>query len=152
MWLRHNIGRWILAAWFMLLGCTASYGYTITTGSTAPAYTNVYANPTSPTYQFRSTSVYYSSFRDNSTFVPLADDPYAGNGQRKGPRRSSPWDEDPETGGGNEIGVVDDPVPVGEPLIMLLLALLYMVSRTLRTFHRQRSLSPIDYISQRNQQ
>ena len=120
---RDNIVKWGLAAWFMLLGCTASYGYT--TYQTAPAYTNVYHTAVTPSYQFRSTSVYSSSFsNDNSTFVPLADDPYASPGPRKGPRKSSPWDEDPEEGG-NEIGVVDDPTPIGEPLVLLLLAALY---------------------------
>lgn len=120
---RDNIVKWVLAAWFMLLGCTASYGYT--TYQTAPAYTNVYHTAVTPSYQFRSTSVYSSSFsNDNSTFVPLADDPYASPGPRKGPRKSSPWDEDPEKGG-NELGVVDDPTPIGEPLVLLLLAALY---------------------------
>ena len=121
---RHNIGRWILAAWFMLLGCTASFGYT--TYQTAPTYTNVYHTAVTPSYQFRSTSVYSSSFSNNSSFVPLADDPYASPGPRKGPRKSSPWDEDdPETGGSNEVGVVEDQAPVGEPLVLLLLAALY---------------------------
>lgn len=120
---RDKIVKWVLAAWFMLLGCTASYGYT--TYQTAPAYTNVYHTAETPSYQFRSTSVYSSSFsNDNSTFVPLADDPYASPGPRKGPRKSSPWDEDPEKGG-NELGVVDDPTPIGEPLVLLLLAALY---------------------------
>lgn len=120
---RHNIVRWILAAWFMLLGCTASFGYT--TSHNTSVYTNVYTTAAAPSYQFRSTSVYSSSFsNDNSTFVPLADDPYASPGPRKGPRKSSPWDEDPEKGG-NELGVVDDPTPIGEPLVLLLLAALY---------------------------
>ena len=138
MWLRHNIGRWILAAWFMLLGCTASYGYTITTGSTAPAYTNVYANPTSPTYQFRSTSVYYSSFRDNSTFSPVAADPYSNSSPNRSIRKMTLDDDDEDDPDDNPIGMLDNKTPIGEPLIMLLLALLYMVSRTLRPLHHKK--------------
>ena len=120
---RHNILKWILAAWFMLLGCTASYGYT--NYQTAPAYTNLYHTAVAPSYQFHTTSV-YTSVVENPTFSPVAADPYSNSGPRKGMRKSSPWDEDdPETGGGNEVGVVDDTVPVGEPFVLLLLALLY---------------------------
>ena len=66
--------------------------------------------------------------------------PYAGMPNRiGGPRRSlsDPEDDgsgignptiDPE-GQGNGIGIVDDPVPLGSPLVLLLMAGLYVVYR-----------------------
>ena len=131
---RHfNIRKWMLTAWLMLLGCTASYGYT--TYHTAPANTNVYSTAVAPTYQFHTTSMYNPSIGSNSssnTFTPLADNPYAGCASRPGIRKSgNPWDEDdPDTGGSNEIGVVDTPVPIGSPLLVLLaLAVGYAIVR-----------------------
>lgn len=107
----------------MLFGWTASFGFTY---HTTPTYDHGFANATTPAYQFRSTSVYSPSFDNKSTFVPLADDPYAGCASHKSIRKSNPWDENPDTGGGNAIGEVEDQLPVGEPLVLLLLALIYV--------------------------
>ncbi len=78
------------------------------------------AGSTLPGYRFRSTS-------------PLLDGgtPYTGNtystvsgGSDYNPREKGPWDDDPDPGEPG-IGEVDNPLPVGEPYCLLLMAAAY---------------------------
>ena len=103
-----------------------------------------------PSYQFRSTSAYTSVVGEGNIFftskqekntpsiignIPYPSMAYASSGSKplySGPRRS-PWDEDP----------TDDPVgavPVGEPWILLIMAILYMVYKKAKTHLRVRFL------------
>lgn len=130
---RISTYRWLLTVWLMLLGCLCpvrAYDYT-------PQYTNPYASPsassfgsTAPTYQFRSTSAYTPSMGTTATFTPLADNPGASPATRPGLRKGgNPWDEDPGDDD-NPIGVV--PEPIGSPLVLLVLAALYLAVRIYR--------------------
>jgi len=79
-----------------------------------------------PEYQFQSTSIFVSTTgTPKIDFVPLADGARLTD-TRPGMRKDGwPGSEDPE------IGVVVEP-PVGEPLVLLLFAMLYVVSRLFR--------------------
>ena len=112
--------KWIVTVCFMLWGCLCS----------AWAY-EPYSPATAPTYQFRSTSSYTPQMTSATVFTPLADDPYAGLAKQNDVIKGwNPWDED--NPGDNPIGQVDEPAPVGTPLVMLLMALMYIAFRVYR--------------------
>ena len=78
-----------------------------------------------PTYQFHSTSSYTSVVSQPLDFTPLADQPVVAYNSR--PFASSPWDDDDDDGPGDlPTGAVDDPLPIGHPLALLFMALLYI--------------------------
>ena len=79
-----------------------------------------------PAYQFRTTSIYISeTSTSTAVFTPLAD---------TSPRRARKGGfGDPDE---YEIGVIPDPAPIGEPLIILLFALMYVVFRYFRSSKR----------------
>jgi len=60
----------------------------------------------------------------------------AGISLQQRPRKTpSPWDEEPDD---DPIGVVPNPAPLGEPLILLALALLYAICvGSRRVFYRE---------------
>ena len=135
--------KWLLAVFILLWGCIASsvYAYdqvaqtsswrTMPTYSMQPTYTPATVSSvtnysaTAPTYNFKSTST-YPSLVGNSVFTSKVSTPYS-NFQRTPIRKSGSWggddDEDPE---GEEIGI-QPTTPVGEPWVLLVLALLYVV-------------------------
>lgn len=130
--------RWLVMAW-ILCGCgcmvspvyaydqnaqPASWGYkpvnmTIPAngpmsgngGSFGRTYAPAFSQDVSPTFSFQSTSPYAAPSGGATS----------GIGVQSGPRKSSAWDA-PED---EPIGVVSNPTPVGEPLVLLALALLY---------------------------
>ena len=67
-----------------------------------------------PTYNFQTTSRYVSTEYGSST----------GMGMQRVRRSSSPWDTSDD-----EIGVVPDPTPVGEPIALLVMAIGYVILR-----------------------
>ena len=133
-----RIYRRLFAMWLAIAGCMGTpalaqkYG-TLYKGATPhrTMYRQSVAEGACPTYQFRSTSAYSSSF-SGSAYAPQVTTPYATHaaGSSK-PRRSSPWDEDgdgyDEEGNpnGQEVGVMY--TPLGEPFILLLMALFYFL-------------------------
>ena len=137
---RLRIYRWILTMWLAIAGCMCTpalaqkYG-TLYKGATPhrTMYRQPVAEGACPTYQFRSTSAYSSSF-SGSAYAPQVTTPYATHaaGSSK-PRRSNPWDEDgyDEEGdpNGQEVGMMD--TPIGEPFILLLMALFYLVYKVI---------------------
>ena len=112
--------KWIVMVCFMLWGCLCS----------AWAY-EPYSPATAPTYQFHSTSSYTPQMTSAPVFTPLADDPYAGLAKQNDVIKGwNPWDEN--NPGDNPIGQVDESAPVGTPLVMLLMALMYIAFRVYR--------------------
>ena len=124
--------RWLLMAWFMLWGCTASFAAVYPQTTQYPQYTSQYPQftqtthltTTAPAYQFRTTSAYRVG-ATSETFTPLADSPSGGYSPR-GVIRKDGWgnmddDDDDNPGVG-----VKPTVPIGNPLALLLFALLYL--------------------------
>lgn len=154
---RLDIFKWLLAAWIMLgADVCAVWAYTPTSqttqtyqlhtvssamvssygasggGAAASSFTTGSSHSRTavqPTYQFQSTSAFSIPTRTTTTFTPLADQ--AANGPRSGRIRKSgnPWEEDPGDDD-NPIGVV--PEPIGSPLVLLVLAMLYLAVRIYR--------------------
>ena len=85
-----------------------------------------------PVYNFRSTSSYSPTMK-TITFEPMATMPYSSTTKTYNPRKSGYWNEDGEyVEDENPIGVLPDPAPVGEPLILFALAFLYFLRLRLR--------------------
>lgn len=146
MQLQFKTYKYLLAACLLLLGCIApiravaqtrqssSWGYTSSYNSMSSTYrpsatTNTGYGTTyrgfssgrnytpqlsgdiCPSYNFQSTSP-YQSITEKSFGISILSEPL----------RNS-WD----TPDDNEIGTVDNPTPIGEPLVLLLFAVLYLV-------------------------
>jgi hypothetical protein len=95
-------------------------------------YRQPVARDACPTYQFRSTSAYSSSF-SGSAYATQVTTPYATRAAGSKPRRSNPWDEDAYDDEGNpqgqEVGMMY--TPIGEPFILLMMALFYLVYKAI---------------------
>ena len=95
-------------------GCTLSSAWALDM--------NTQQNSTFPSYQFQSTSSYTLVVGHTSYTA----DPYNPS-QASGParaRKGDPWDDTDPSGLG--VGEVDDPAPIGEPWVLLLMAVLYI--------------------------
>ena len=90
----------------------------------------VMSNELYPDYRFQSTSTYTpvvgkTTYTTTETYNPF---------QASSPgriRRSSPWDEEPDDDDENNdpLGQVKDPAPIGSPLVLLVLAMLYLLKK-----------------------
>ena len=126
--------KWLLAVVLMLWGFSTAeatpYQSSYATNTAYRAtYTPATINNACPTYTFHTTSV-YTTVVENPSFSPVAADPYSDPSPRGHIRRGG-WD-DPDD---NELGVVDDPAPIGSPLLVLFaLAVGYAIVR----FRRKR--------------
>lgn len=131
---RINTYKTLLAVVLMLWGFSTAeatpYQSSYATNTAYRAtYTPATINNACPTYTFHTTSV-YTTVVENPSFSPVAADPYSDPSPRGHIRRGG-WD-DPDD---NELGVVDDPAPIGSPLLVLFaLAVGYAIVR----FRRKR--------------
>ena len=111
----------LLVAWLLLWGglLVPARAYQEATLPQSWQRTPVLSEDVRPAYEFRSTSSYMATTGRESA-APISA-PYSSR-----PRRSSPWDE-PGDGEGNPsgqgLGNVD--TPVGSPMVLLLLAMVY---------------------------
>lgn len=88
----------------------------------------VMSNELYPEYHFQSTSTYTpvvgkTTYTTTETYNPF---------QASSPnriRKNSPWDENPS--GELPLGDVDDPAPIGSPLVLLVLAMLYLLKKNI---------------------
>lgn len=90
------------------------------------AYTPKFSSDVCPSYQFQSTSPYSSTISGMNQNA----------GFNRGLRRTSPWDDDDDDDDDdpvdNPIGQIDDPAPIGEPFVLIVMALLYLCAMALR--------------------
>ena len=123
-----NRHRWLIAAWLMLWGCMSSAFAVPAKDASWSQWATKNAATAAPEYQFRTTSIYISeTSTSTATFTPLADKPsYSPSSPNRA--RKDLWDSEPTD---DPIGVVPV-VPIGEPLILLVLAILYLCLRQLR--------------------
>lgn len=128
---RLKICKWRIAVWLLIVCCVqptraVSYKptYVNTNGYNPAAYRSTLHIESVPEYQFQSTSIMTPATGTlKIDFVPLADGArplYTGSGMRKDGWPGYPSEDD------NPIGEVTEP-PVGEPLVLLLFALAYLV-------------------------
>lgn len=136
---RTTINRWLITAWFLIIGCTLSvsygqqYGAPYRGASTYRSSTISNRNSASPAYEFQSTSS-FTSVVGNSIYAAPVTSPYATRAAGANPRKSFGDPEDEEVwsnpeGEGYGLGEIPNPAPIGEPLILLVLAILYTLLR-----------------------
>lgn len=130
---RKTIHKWVLIAWFMLWGSVLSVAFAQNYGSPyrGSSFPRVVVCPTvrsvmEPAYQFQSTSAY--TFGVGSAYESQITEPFSAAPANSGIRRGFGDPDDDENG----IGEIPDPVPVGEPFVLLLMAILYLLFRKLR--------------------
>jgi len=127
---RNMIYKWLLTIG-LLISCEAgALAFTEATMPAAWSTTPTLSGDVQPSYQFQSTSS-YALTTNTTVYEPGACSP---SPSVRGARRSI-WDDDPEDD--TEIGQVY--TPIGEPLILLLFALLYMLKGKLISLRRSRS-------------
>ena len=109
---------------FMMILLLVLWGCTV---SSLKAFETNAQWATPPAYQFQSTST-CSSVVGNSTFITTTVyAPGCSSPSRVSRPRRSLWDDDDEEGNPSGQGVGNVDTPIGEPLILLLFALLYML-------------------------
>ena len=114
----NYILKLVLAA-LLLIGCVSPAVCEYKAATPPPAWrtTPTLSNDISTDYTFQSTSSYTSVL--GSSYSPMA----------SGSQLLGDGPGLPDIGGDNPIGTVDDPAPIGEPLVLLVLALLYAIYR-----------------------
>jgi len=104
----------------------ASGGASAGAGSYGSSYSPGNSKGVNVNYSFHTTSVYIPTSSSSKTYTPIADQE---EGSTTNKRKNSPFAPDPTD---NPVGVVTNPTPVGEPLVLLMMALLYGLYRMLR--------------------
>lgn len=114
VWILCGICHTASAALYDRSAQSASWGYQPVSTATLPSSARVMDEYEYPAFKFQSTSPYSAPVGSASS----------GMTTQNSPRRSTgfSWD-DPED---NPVGVVPNPAPVGEPLILLAMASLYV--------------------------
>ena len=122
----------IVTIWLLMLGGALSpvQAYQPAQQPSAWRTKPVMSNELYPEYHFQSTSTYTpvvgkTTYTTTETYNPF---------QASSPgriRRSSPWDEEPDDDDENNdpLGQVKDPAPIGSPLVLLVLAMLYLLKK-----------------------
>ena len=117
---RNKLYRWLFALW-ILIGSASAYAQT--TPPAAWRTTPTLSTDMQPAYQFRSTSAY------NPTVNVTVYTPGCSSPASAGPKRAKKdiWDDNDDEGdpNGDAIGTIN--TPVGEPFILLLFAMLYIL-------------------------
>jgi hypothetical protein len=119
----------------MIWGCALSaMAFTSSAHSSIWSTQPTFSNDVRPSYQFRSTSSYTSSV-NTTVFEPMAESPYS-RSRIPGVRRDGYWTPDGEwvEDNSNPIGELPNlpTTPIGEPFILVGLAILYFLFRRAR--------------------
>jgi len=122
----NKLYRWLFAIWILISSETAAYAYTQAAPPSAWRTTPTLSTDMQPTYQFRSTSAYTPTM-NTTVYTPGSSTPFGGpNRLRRG--IDDEEEDDPE---GDPTGYID--TPVGEPFILLLMAMLYALGHFIAT-------------------
>ena len=137
---KKMMNKWVLTAWFMLWSSMLSVAFGQTYGApyrgTMSSHHVVYSTVTpsaSPAYQFQSTSAFSSGV--GSSYAPQISEPFAASPEKIGKRRSF---GDPDDDDDYGIGILPNPQPIGEPLVLTVMAGLYIVYIYKRKKYRNR--------------
>ena len=121
-----NICKWLVMLWLMLIGGVLSpmAAYTRVAQPSIWQKKTTMSTDIRPSYQFQSTSS-YTLVVGQTSYTAEPYNPAQPSGPARARREYNPWDEtDPSDDPG--VGEVDDPAPIGEPWVLLLLAILYI--------------------------
>ena len=124
----HRICKWLVMLWLLLVGGLLSpmAAYTRVAQPSVWQKKPTMSADVCPSYQFHSTSSYTLVVGQTSYTA----EPY-NPAQASGPnrvRKNDPWNDEPDDDDpyNDPVGQVPDPAPVGEPWVLLLLAVLYI--------------------------
>ena len=154
---KRPIFKWLIAAWLLMISSLTvharidarheTWGYSSTIRTSSPSVSSTYQAKSvsySRTPAYQSISAYdpnfgqgaqLSTFFRSTTADSRLTDYSAGQSGSGGMRRAWDWSEPTE----NPTGVVDNPTPVGEPLVLLVMAMLYIGYLRLRRNRAQRT-------------
>ena len=127
MMLKKYFYRMLMAVWLLSGGVSFSaYAFGQAAQFESWSSTQSSSGDMPPAYRFKSTSAYSpvlgESPYSSEIFSPLAKSPTPRQN-----RVGGPWDENDDA-----IGEVPDPLPVGEPLVLLVMASLYFLFIVIR--------------------
>ena len=114
---------------------SATYAPVYTRSAYGSSATVVGSRPS--TYQFQSTSTFTSVVGTSAVYAPSVSAPFAATVAQSGPRRSFGDDFGFNEEEDDPIGVVPDPVPVGEPFVLVWMAMLYLICHFFAHFCRK---------------
>lgn len=114
VWILCGICHTVSAAPYDRSAQSASWGYQPASTATLPSSASVLDEYASPAFNFQSTSPYSAPIGSASSGLTT----------QRNARRSSSFDWDAPDD--NPVGVLPNPAPIGEPLVLLILATLYV--------------------------
>ena len=124
------IYKWLIALLLIISAGTTASAWAYPQAQQPAAWSNTpkLSSDVRPNYQFQSTSAYTpvmgGSSYSSTIYAPAANAPVYR------PRKAGYWNEDGEwVEDDDPIGVVPDPAPVGEPFVLLVMAMLYLIGR-----------------------
>ena len=115
-----KIYKWLIVLWLLVSSESVLYVCAQTTPPSAWRTTPTLSTDLKPAFEFRSTSAYTPTM-NTTVYSPGCSSPSYAPGRM----RKDIWDDDPDDEGA--IATVD--TPVGEPLILLVFALLYLLGK-----------------------
>lgn len=121
---RIQLYKWLLALWLLMSCGEGMYAYTPVTPPSAWRTTPTLSADIRPAYQFQSTSA-YTPMMNTTVYSPGCSSP------SQGPYRvTGSMDDEEEDPDGDPMGTIY--TPVGEPYILLIFALLYVILTAIR--------------------
>ena len=127
---RNRIYIRLVTIWLLMLGGAMSpvQAYQPVNQPATWRTTPTLSTDNCPSYQFRSTSTYAPIVGHTSYLASEPYNPSQASSPHKGRKDYNPWDENFEDDENDpyQIGVTDDHAPIGSPLVLLLMAVLYI--------------------------
>lgn len=123
---KNRIYKWLVMLWLLLAGGVWSpmVAYTRVAQPSVWQKKPTMSADICPSYQFHSTSS-YTLVVGQTSYTAEPYNPLQASGPNRARKDYDPWgDTDPSSDHG--VGEVDDPAPVGEPWVLLLMAVLYI--------------------------
>jgi hypothetical protein len=123
MKVKNRIYKWLFAVWLLMCCQPMLCAFQPATMPSAWRTTPTLSTDRQMSYQFRSTSAYTPTM-NTTVYTPGSSTPF---GAPTRPRRSGSGDIDEEEDDpiGDPMGYID--TPVGEPLVLLLMAVVYLI-------------------------
>ena len=93
----------------------------------------VMSNELYPEYHFQSTSTYTPVVGKTTYTTTETYNPFQASSPKRIRRAYNPWEDEPDDDDENDdpVGQVKDPAPIGSPLVLLVLAMLYLLKKNI---------------------
>ena len=93
----------------------------------------VMSNELYPEYHFQSTSTYTPVVGKTTYTTTETYNPFQASSPKRIRRAYNPWEDEPDDDdpNNNPVGETPDPAPIGSPLVLLVLAMLYLLKKNI---------------------